>query len=375
MKGLSLDPKQIRHLEKRLGVDATDLLQRYRKRDPGVVGVAYGRKVRGGKETNEACITFFVVKKLPDEQLDERVRLPAHLDEFEGAPTDVIEVGGFSPRSEKYRPAPGGCSISGVHVDPVSGVENKESGTLACRAFRESLLGSRRRWYALSNAHVMAQMDFSGAVGDVISQPSYADSALWETNHIATLSQWIPISDAPTAVNYVDAAIAAIDNLNVWKLGLGSSDTQPLVSDMILELGRLTEWRHWYHVSPGLEVAKRGAGLDLRKDGEVSHILGSFYVSFDGGPCLFEYQIVAKMLTVGGDSGSLMVTTEVGKHSQPAALQPALPARVRKQRNVGAVGLVFASSNQDGEKYTLANYIEAVQQLLNVKVADTVYEP
>ncbi len=375
MKGLSLDPRKIRDLEQRLGVSATDLLQRFRKRDPALVGVAYGRKVRGGKETSEACITFFVVRKLPEEQLDERRRIPEFIAELDDAPTDVIEVGGFSPKSEKYRPAPGGVSISGVHIDPVTGDENKESGTLACRAYREAFLGGRRRWYALSNAHVMVQMDFSGTVGDVICQPSYVDSALWETNQIATLSQWVPISDSPSAINYVDAAIAAIDNQNVWKLGLDPLDTQPLVSDMILELGRLTEWRHWYHIAPGLGVSKRGAGLDVRKNGEVSHVLGSFYVTFDGGPCLFECQIVAKMLTVGGDSGSLMVTTEVGKHSQPSTLGAANPLNARKPRSVGAVGLVFASSNQDGEKYTLANYIEAVQVLLNVKVADAIYEP
>jgi len=375
MKGLTLDPRSIRDLEKRIGVDATDLLQRYRKRDPGVVGVAYGRKVKGGKETDEVCVTFFVVEKLPDERLDERSRIPAHLDELEDAPTDVIEIGAFRPTSEKYRPAPGGCSISGIHVDPNNGNENKESGTLACRAYREGFLGSPRRWYALSNAHVMAQMDFSGAVGDVISQPSYIDSALWEDNRIATLSQWVPISDSPSAVNYVDAAIAAIDNSNVWKPGINRGDTQPLVSDMILELGRLTEWRHWYHITPGLRVAKRGAGLDVRKTGEVSHILGSFFVSFDGGPCLFEYQVVAKMLTVGGDSGSLMVTTEVSTPPQPFTPRASPPSNVRKHRDVGAVGLVFAASTQNGEKYTLANYIEAVQTLLNVKVADEVYEP
>lgn len=363
MKRFSIDPVRIRRIEQQTGVDATDLLLRYREQDPGIVGVAYGPRVRGGQTVSrEGCVTFFVEEKRPQHQISPLARIPALIPELYGAPSDVIGVGTFVATSGKYRPAPGGVSISGIHVD-AGGTANKESGTLACRASR-TILGGKRTWYALGNAHVMAQRDGSGAQGDVISQPSYLESALWQQNQIALLKHWIPITSSGT--NHVDAAIAAIDNNNVAQPTTASARTRPIVSDVILDLGRVTEWRSWRDIATGLQVAKRGAGLDAVAEGEVSHVLGSFHVLIDGVSCLFANQIVAQLLTVAGDSGALLVTREVS--GTPI---------IRRSRasHLGAVGLVFACNNGGGQLLTLANYIEAVHLTLNVRVADREYQP
>jgi len=59
------------------------------KRIPGVVGVAYGEKRRGGKPTGEIGFCVYVRKKKPTSQLQPAEIIPS---EYKGIPTDVDEL-------------------------------------------------------------------------------------------------------------------------------------------------------------------------------------------------------------------------------------------------------------------------------------------
>ena len=58
----------------------------------GVVGCAVGYKNVAGKNTGQICIICYVIKKIPEHQLDEADLVPPMID---GIPTDVIESGGM----------------------------------------------------------------------------------------------------------------------------------------------------------------------------------------------------------------------------------------------------------------------------------------
>jgi hypothetical protein len=61
-------------------------------RKKGVVGCAVGYKHIAGKKTDQICIVCYVIKKIPEDQLDEGELVPPVI---EGIPTDVIESGGL----------------------------------------------------------------------------------------------------------------------------------------------------------------------------------------------------------------------------------------------------------------------------------------
>jgi hypothetical protein len=73
--------------------EAKKIREKYEKtlmRRKGVVGCAVGYKQIAGKKTDQICIICYVIKKIPEDQLDEADLIPPM---FEGIPTDVIESG------------------------------------------------------------------------------------------------------------------------------------------------------------------------------------------------------------------------------------------------------------------------------------------
>src|SRR5512132_3776136 len=55
-----------------------------------VVGVALGRKVKGGQESDQAALLALVNQKMAPELLADKDKVPPAID---GVPTDVLEVG------------------------------------------------------------------------------------------------------------------------------------------------------------------------------------------------------------------------------------------------------------------------------------------
>ena len=149
-----------------------------------VVGVAVGRKVAHGRETDETCIVVYVDHKEDEVELSRRDRVPRA---FDGVRTDVVETGRFRAlelletvamdHTRRMRPAPGGVSIAHAKVT---------AGTLGILAHRRS-----GEAVILSNNHVLANSN-DARPGDAILQPGPYDGGRPQ-DAVASLAQFVPI--------------------------------------------------------------------------------------------------------------------------------------------------------------------------------------
>ena len=192
---------------------------------------------------------------------------------------------------------------------------NITAGTLGC------LVNTPVGLCILSNNHVLADAN-NGVTGDDILQPGPDDQpAGTSACRTASLTDYEPLKFG-SAVNYIDAAIAALD------------DPRPATPN-IMGIGR--------HANPPVAaflkqpVAKHGRTTGLTF-GMVADISFDGNVRYNGKIAYFEDQIAivgeAGPFSAGGDSGSLVLDSP-GSH---------------------AVGLLFAG---DGS-YALANRIQPV---------------
>lgn len=194
----------------------------------------------------------------------------------------------------------------------------------------------------LSNNHVLALCNHAQR-GDPILQPGRHDGGRRSSDVIGTLAQFIPISYAAGAVNFVDCAAAtvsaAIDTQTLH--GLGILDTRaPTVAQLdvpVRKIGRTTG------VTSGRVVAIEVDNIKVMfKNG--AQVVGG--ARFDG-------QIVIEgvgeaAFSKPGDSGSLIVTD---------ALE--------------AIGLLFAGSDKggtNGRRLTFANPVQSVLDELDAQL-------
>ena len=156
--------------------------------------IGVGRKIRGGKETDEICVRFFVARKVPAESLPPHALLPAELDTGRGIPipTDVVEGGPFyeEENSARIRPARPGTSLGSTNA----------TGT-----FGAIVIDTHGAQMILSNNHILADNN-TYPIGGVIIQQGEADGGHAPADTIATLERFAP--KFPDRTNYVDAAIA-----------------------------------------------------------------------------------------------------------------------------------------------------------------------
>lgn len=306
------------------------------KKNIEAVGIGY--KVKNGKQTCELSIICSVRKKLSIEKIIKKNLIPR---EIKGVKTDVIEVGIIKAlHTTRHRPAPGGVSIA--HIDVTA-------GTLGCVVKRENIR------YILSNSHVLA-LSGDAKIGDVIVQPGPHDSGKFPEDHIADLTDFVPInfsgvpSECPvsgvftmvingilwicrsktrlqsviqTEGNLVDAAIAQ---------SLNDED----ISGEIMEIGKITGAKS---AILGMKIQKSGRTTGLTQ-GEITQVDVSVNVQYgEGKIAQFDDQLMAGAMSAGGDSGSAVLT-----------------------ENNEICGLLFAGS----ETTTVINRIENVFELLNV---------
>ena len=182
--------KRINNLQ---GKRALALLKIKLRKHPDVVGVTTSRRIRGGQELTEECITIFVKEKLPIEKLSAKRKLPQYLyhrnkdgsiDRAKRIYTDVVQIGHVKAS------AAGG---SGVTV-------NGENGTMTM-AFHFNA-GD----YILSNRHVLAPN---------INQRNATVQTRTDTGlvNIASLSFYFQTPDE-NGNTFIDAAIAKVDASN-----------------------------------------------------------------------------------------------------------------------------------------------------------------
>lgn len=314
-----------------------------------VVGLGVGLKEVAGKVTDELSLCVFVSQKLPadilsPDDLVQKTKAPPKevTKAIKGATgkqisTDVVEVGqifagvevphiGAQSLTGRIRPAVGGFSV---------GHKDITAGTISTAVYDRMRggYGIPPRYYILSNNHVLANTN-AGSLGDAVLQPGPYDGGTLAADAIARLSRFVRIQlDPPISRarhrNFVDAAIAEVPF--------------EACNREIYWIGYLKGWRTRAQVPIGLLVQKTGRTTNYTI-GKVLYIHATVDVNYGGGRVArFRDQILTTPMSAPGDSGSL-VSDLSGR----------------------AVGLLFAGSS----RVTVINYIEHVQNLLDIVVAE-----
>lgn len=347
-----LSPEDARNVQKAHWA-AVDELLGVEKLRANVIGIGVGVKWTGGEPTGEPALVVLVTHKVPADALSAADMVPPKL---QGVQTDVLAIGfpiaGGEPLaaatqtlSRRSRPAEGGYSVGHFRITagtistcvydilPGGGTNPPVHG-----------IGIPPKFYVLSNNHVLANSN-AGAIGDPILQPGPFDGGVDPTDRIATLSRFIPITFQPPVPlplhnNIVDCAVAEgqfhdLDREIYW-------------------VGYVQGWRLKRNVRVGAVVKKTGRTTNFTT-GRITAINATVDVGYGGGRVArFHDQIVTTNISAGGDSGSLVLTSE-----DPAGRPTCC--------NVAA-GLLFAGS----AVATILNQIENVRALLRVEVAEQI---
>jgi len=327
-----------------------------------VVSVGIGRKVVGGKQTDEIAIVVGVTKKLPESLLDILDIVPKILERVK---TDVIEVGQiFAPpptrkaqevdRKERIRPVKGGYSIGNVKITAGT------SGGLVKRD-NES--------YILSNAHVFTPdaTKKEVTIKDIIQPGSY-DGGIPDSDKIGELSDYIvvnptiDVNECPGArfvawfLNGVSKIfmrrtrfqiVSVADITNLVDAALCKPISTNIVSSEVEGIGVPAGT---VEIEIGHPVVKSGRTTAITR-GHVDQVDVTVNVGYgDNKTAIFKDQIIVKGIedqpfSSGGDSGSIVFVDD---------------------GNLLVCGLLFAGS--DRENITIINRIQNVEKLLNITV-------
>ena len=181
-------------------------------------------------------------------------------------------------RNERWRPAPGGCSISHPRVT---------AGTLGAYLWLDG------KPYIVSNSHVIADSG-TALIGDEVIQPGSFDGGLAPDDIIGHLSFFVPYKVGEP--NNVDLAIAEAvpEMMDDRILGLEPGTQilevlpgEPNPNDRVMKSGRTTGLTHGTIVS-----------TDMTLD-----------VLFPQGMLTFEDCLVILGASAGGDSGSAIISS------------------------------------------------------------------
>ena len=169
-----------------------------------VVATGIGYKQTGGTKTRTLCIVCSVRQKVPASQLSSQDLVPAAVD---GIATDVVQTGvirALQAPTDRLRPAPGGVSVGHVAIS---------AGTLGCWVMKNG------QKVILSNNHVLANSN-DAEIGDAILQPGPYDGGSFPQDHIANLTQFVPISfqGEPSECQFANAVVS-IFNLGCRMIG------------------------------------------------------------------------------------------------------------------------------------------------------------
>jgi hypothetical protein len=305
------------------------------------VATGIGYKVTGGEQTPTLSIICSVIEKIALPGLSSRDRVP---ETVYGVPTDVIQTGrirALQSHTDRHRPAPGGVSI---------GHRDITAGTLGC------LVRKNGQIFILSNNHVLANSNDANP-GDAILQPGPHDGGRYPDDHIAELTEFVPISfigspsNCPAArgtaafLNRVarmlgsDARLLAISQQAGENL-VDAAIARPLndedVSGEILEIGSI---QGTVNAELGMAIKKSGRTTGFTR-GEVQQVDVTVNVQYGAGRiALFGDQVMAGPMSQGGDSGSAVL-----------------------DENNRLMGLLFAGS----ESTTIINRIEHVFSALGL---------
>jgi hypothetical protein len=281
--------KETQNIAKLIQKRRSELVSDYRIRQTAV-----GYKIKDGKLTDDVGIIVFVSKKQDESKLRslQIEPIPKHI---EGVVTDIQTIR-FFPRmadDARYRPIEGG--IATIHHP------SEYVGTLGL------IIRKGNKLYGITNNHVGANEDVLGMrppsakKGDPWVQPSNGSIP---SDLIAKLYRWNRLKpQAPGNVNYYDFAMGEI-----VAPGLAGAK-----HNEIKDIGSV---RGIEDIELGDKVMKRGR-TTLKTKGRVIAVNARVYVPYQGYNCDFTDQVTIigdpdpnKPFSLGGDSGSLIVSSE-----------------------------------------------------------------
>jgi hypothetical protein len=321
---------------------------------PNVVATGIGYKISNGKQTDQLALICSVSSKKAKKSLAQSELIPG---EIQGIPTDVYPTGtiyAFQDPTGRFRPAKGGISIGHINIT---------AGTLGC------IVTKNNKKYILSNNHVLANSN-DGDIGDAILQPGPYDGGGYPDDHIANLSEFIPIQfDSDSGDGGGGDSTCPIANsiagvLNIFASAAGSATrlvakkkviaeaaenlvdcalAEPLnqddVSAEILNIGTIAGINEG---TLGMSVKKSGRTTGFTT-GTIQQIDATVQVSYGTNKiATFVDQLVTGYMSAGGDSGSAVLDNDNK-----------------------IVGLLYAGSNNS----MIMNRIQNVFSALNVTVA------
>lgn len=285
-----------------------------------VVGVGIGEKEVNGVLTGQLVVKVLVKEKKSHSSISSEALVPQTIG---GVATDVEQTGEIYAQmfTARRRPAPCGVSIGNC-------LQNM-AGTLGCLVTRSGQL------FVLSNNHVIALVN-AAPINTGIPQPGRLDGGNCAADIIARLTQFVPISFAPLASNFVDAAIAR---------------TSPgLVDRRILRLGGVLQPITPGIVNPALlmQVQKSGRTTQYRR-GSIDLINTTINVNYGAAGVArfvgqFRVRGTGSIFSAPGDLGSLVTTFPQNR----------------------PVGLLFAGNS--AANMTFCNPISRVLTSLNVRI-------
>ena len=282
-------------------IDIANNYYKYLLNLENVNGIGLGNKYINGIDTLEPCINVLVSDKINEKYLSKNNIIPKN---YMGIKTDVIKVGKIEAENEsnpvfleKQRPLKGGSVI---------GFGNT-TGTLGFIVTKK--IDDEIKYYILSNNHVLANFN-KAPIGSPIMQPAKKFGGKNATDTVAILDTFIKIEPVPDPLpddvdfpeNYVDCAIAKINLLE-------------LVSNEIIEIGKI---KGVDKATVGMSVRKTGFVSGLTK-GKVRILNSTLEMGFgkNNPTAVFKDQLVIKIQTLPGDSGSAMVNADnnvIGLH-------------------------------------------------------------
>lgn len=268
----------------------TGLVARVRRAfdDPNIVGVGISRKITGGKELDDLCVSFYVVKKLTPSKIAPKYLVPPVIATESGkaAYTDVKAIGRIVPQINplaKAKPIESGFSVGHIKIT---------AGTVGAIVKKDD------KRFLLSNSHVLANSG-KGKPGDKVVYPGPADDGVVPANWVASLTKAVPFTKGGKLVNEVDAALAEVREESLVRISYKlPKSKQPFAT-----------------IAPARDmvVTKRGRTTGLTR-GRIVDTDFRFVLNYDGvGQIGFTHQVLCERYTDGGDSGSLVIDVATGK--------------------------------------------------------------
>lgn len=301
--------------------------------NPYVVGVGVGNKIIKGTITDIPCLTFLVVKKIPEENINRQYIIPRYIYEIV---TDVIEIGKVSTQGDtpkKRQLALGGMAIQNV--------KNKRYGTIGYAVTDRK---TKKELYILSCNTIVTdgetdeltdKSEIKVLFPNIANGGTLPKGVIGLTKKIIKLKPGLTLDDK--LQNEVDAGLVYV----------GRNDRQiktevlaPYVSDRgntpIVGITPVKEKDEIWRV--GAETGK-GAGPVISAAMKIQR-------QINGKDYIFKNQIMVEMKSKDGDSGALGAMMEGNK----------------------AFGLQMFASRTESGQYTYFNPIDRVLKLLDVEI-------